>query len=90
MVRSTRVWRKGRERSLLAPYMSVTFVGKGGLKSVTAIGLHGQTLWHEPDGKFPFSLQLGDANIVAVKTGIDVVCDFRSKDIALGGSASNA
>ncbi len=56
--------------------------------SVIAIGLHGQTLWHEPDGKFPFSMQLGDANVVAVKTGIDVVSDFRSKDVALGGQGA--
>ncbi len=58
------------------------------IKSVTAIGLHGQTLWHEPNGEFPFSMQLGDASIVAVKTGIDVVCDFRSKDVALGGQGA--
>ena len=58
------------------------------IHSIKAIGLHGQTLWHEPSGRHPFSMQLGDANIVAVETGIDVVCDFRSKDIALGGQGA--
>ncbi len=57
-------------------------------KEIRAIGLHGQTLWHEPHTTHPFSMQLGDANIVAVETGIDVVCDFRSKDVALDGQGA--
>ena len=55
---------------------------------VKAIGLHGQTLWHEPDSKFAFSMQLGNASIVTVETGIKVVSDFRQKDIALGGQGA--
>jgi anhydro-N-acetylmuramic acid kinase len=56
--------------------------------SVTAIGLHGQTLWHAPEGANPFSMQLGDPNIVSTVTGISVVADFRRKDIALGGQGA--
>jgi len=56
--------------------------------SIRAIGLHGQTLWHEPSGEYPFSMQLGDANILAMKTGIPVVADFRRKDVALGGQGA--
>lgn len=56
--------------------------------SISAIGLHGQTLWHKPDGEFPFSLQWGDPNILTAKTGIPVVADFRRKDIALGGQGA--
>ena len=55
---------------------------------VKAIGLHGQTLWHEPLGTHPFSMQLGNASVVAIETGIDVVSDFRSKDIAMGGQGA--
>lgn len=55
---------------------------------VVAIGLHGQTLWHEPNSAHPFSMQLGDASIVSKEVGIDVVCDFRSGDIALGGEGA--
>ena len=55
---------------------------------VEAIGLHGQTLWHEPLGKHPFSMQLGNASVVAVETKIDVISDFRSKDIAIGGQGA--
>lgn len=57
-------------------------------KSIKAIGLHGQTLWHDPSGKYPFTMQLGDANILAAKTGIEVVADFRRKDVALGGQGA--
>ena len=56
--------------------------------TVKAIGLHGQTLWHDPVGEYPFSMQLGDPNIVTVKTGIPVVADFRRKDVALGGQGA--
>ena len=57
-------------------------------EDIIAIGSHGQTLWHEPNGKFPFSMQLGDPSLLAVKTGIDVVADFRSKDVAQGGQGA--
>jgi anhydro-N-acetylmuramic acid kinase len=55
---------------------------------ITAIGSHGQTVRHHPDGNDGFTLQLGDANTIAVNTGIDVVADFRRKDIALGGQGA--
>jgi len=56
--------------------------------SIKAIGLHGQTLWHAPSEEYSFSMQLGDANIIAAKTGIPVVADFRRKDVALGGQGA--
>jgi anhydro-N-acetylmuramic acid kinase len=56
--------------------------------SIKALGLHGQTLWHAPTGEYPFSMQLGDPNILNAKTGIPVVADFRRKDVALGGQGA--
>lgn len=53
---------------------------------ITAIGLHGQTVWHAPHNGV--TMQLGDPNIVTAKTGIPVVADFRRKDIALGGQGA--
>jgi anhydro-N-acetylmuramic acid kinase len=55
---------------------------------ITAVGLHGQTLWHEPNATFPFSMQLGCPNVVSAKTGLSVVTDFRRMDIANGGQGA--
>jgi len=56
--------------------------------SVRAIGSHGQTLLHRPRAAQPFTLQVGDANRIAERTGIDVVADFRRRDLAAGGEAA--
>ncbi|TKB51512.1 anhydro-N-acetylmuramic acid kinase [Ferrimonas sediminicola] len=65
-------------------------LAKSGLapEDIRAIGSHGQTVRHQPEGLNGFSLQLGDPNTMAVETGIDVVADFRRKDIALGGQGA--
>ncbi len=55
---------------------------------VEAIGSHGQTLWHEPNGEYSFSMQLGNPSLLAVLTNIDVVADFRAKDVSLGGQGA--
>lgn len=55
---------------------------------IRAIGCHGQTVFHQPNGNTPFTMQLGDANIISSKTGIDTVADFRRKDMALGGQGA--
>ena len=55
---------------------------------ITAIGCHGQTVWHAPQGNFPFTMQIGDMNFVAARTGITTVGDFRRKDMAMGGQGA--
>ncbi|GAD80737.1 anhydro-N-acetylmuramic acid kinase [Vibrio ezurae] len=55
---------------------------------ITAIGCHGQTVYHQPTGVHPFTTQIGDANLIAIKTGITIVADFRRKDMALGGQGA--
>jgi len=55
---------------------------------INAIGLHGQTLWHEPHGVFPFSMQLGCPNVVASQTAIKTITDFRQMDIVHGGEGA--
>jgi anhydro-N-acetylmuramic acid kinase len=56
--------------------------------AITAIGSHGQTVLHRPEGDHPFSMQLGDPGTLAALTGVTVVADFRSADIALGGEGA--
>jgi anhydro-N-acetylmuramic acid kinase len=67
-----------------------TLITKAGIKrsDVTAIGSHGQTLRHQPLRSRPFTLQIGDAHIIAAGTGIDTIADFRRRDIAVGGQGA--
>lgn len=57
-------------------------------QDITAIGCHGQTVWHEPTGDAPCTLQIGDNNRVAALTGITTVGDFRRRDLAYGGQGA--
>ena len=57
-------------------------------KNVAAIGLSGQTLFHQPKSRYPFSIQAGDPKIIANECEIDVVSDFRNDHIKLGGEGA--
>ena len=52
---------------------------------VRALGSHGQTIRHRPHADPPFTWQLGDGNVIAERSGIDTVADFRRRDVAAGG-----
>ncbi len=54
--------------------------------AVTAIGCHGQTIRHRPE--LGFTMQIGNAALLAELTNINVVSDFRSRDIASGGQGA--
>jgi anhydro-N-acetylmuramic acid kinase len=58
--------------------------------SVRALGAHGQTVRHRP-GEFDgrgYTLQLHNGALLAELSGIDVICDFRSRDVAAGGQGA--
>lgn len=56
--------------------------------AIAAIGSHGQTVRHRPDHDPPFTLQIGDPSLIAARTGITTVADFRRRDIAEGGQGA--
>ena len=57
-------------------------------EDVSAIGCHGQTVTHAPHADPATTLQLGDANVIAERTGITTVNDFRRRDLAAGGQGA--
>ena len=57
-------------------------------EDIAVIGSHGQTVRHRPAGPFPFSLQLGSGALIAARTGITTIADFRSGDMAVGGQGA--
>ncbi len=61
---------------------------KAGVKSsdIDLIGFHGQTIFHDPDNRFTW--QIGDGEMLARETDINVVNDFRSADVAAGGEGA--
>src|SRR5579872_6639925 len=55
---------------------------------IRAIGSHGQTVRHQPCTTWPFTLQIGDPNVIATRTGITTIADFRRADLAVGGQGA--
>jgi anhydro-N-acetylmuramic acid kinase len=71
--------------------LEVARLGGVAPRELHVVGSHGQTVWHQPgpDPSLPFSrrstVQIGEAAVIAERTGAPVVADFRVADIAAGG-----
>ncbi len=78
------------ELGALFAQVALTVTAKAGLRpqDIRAIGSHGQTVRHRPGGPQPFTLQLGDPSVIAERSGITTVADFRARDIAAGGQGA--
>lgn len=57
-------------------------------REIAALGAHGQTVRHQPGGFDGYTTQLLNGALLAEQTGIDVVSDLRSRDIAAGGQGA--
>lgn len=73
---------------LAASALKIMRRSKTGSRKISVIGSHGQTLYHGPEDKFPSTFQIGEPAVIAQRTKIPVVSDFRPQDIAAGGEGA--
>ena len=89
----------GNELAAVYAQVVANLLQKAGTQGITAnrisaIGAHGQTVRHQPQriaaepAKAGYTIQLNNPSLLAELTGLDVVADFRSRDVAAGGQGA--
>ena len=68
--------------------LKVLRAGRVPHQQVAVVGSHGHTVHHGPHERIPCTLQLGDPSLIAERTGLPVVADFRMRDLAAGGQGA--
>jgi anhydro-N-acetylmuramic acid kinase len=76
------------ELTLIHAKLVNNFLAKNNIKNseIDLVGFHGHTIFHDP--KQNITWQIGNAHLLAHKVGINVVADFRTRDLALGGQGA--
>jgi anhydro-N-acetylmuramic acid kinase len=77
---------QGVARAYASVVNALLFDAAEAARDIRAIGAHGQTVRHRPEAGY--TLQLLNGALLAELTGIDVVCDLRSRDVAAGGQGA--
>ncbi len=83
-----RAARAANELARLYADASLALLGQAGIPpaAIRACGCHGQTIRHRPDAGY--TLQIGNPALLAERTGMCVIADFRSRDVAAGGQGA--
>lgn len=58
------------------------------MRDISAIGSHGQNVWHQPRGDNPLTIQLGKGDLIAKNTSTTVIANFRVADLKAGGQGA--
>ena len=84
------VWQLDQQMGELFSEAAIALVDEAGASAgeIRAIGSHGQTIAHHPRVRLPHTIQIGDPNIIAERTRITTVADFRRRDVAAGGEGA--
>lgn len=84
------VWQLDRRVGELFAEAALSLMEASGTRAreIRAIGSHGQTIAHEPRAPHPYTVQIGDPSVIAERTRITTVADFRRRDVAAGGEGA--